>query len=399
MLGTIVLATITPAIAAALVIFLIPPRILGRMGKALSLVATGLLLTLALTHLIPEAIEEGSDIHDIGLTIWGTIMVLVAIEMFFNSNHHSATCPVCHATKETRAQADAHAHAHDSHDHSHAHSAAHNHVHVNAASGLKISSIKSHVVHDGSAPASSLESQVNTFNAYHHAHGECNDPNCSCHDHEHSHEHAHGELCSCGQVHEIDPDHPDNRSTLHHLAHSHGFTLRGRDIEEATKRAQEMEALGKGSVKEGLSKGGAPILAGSLFHSLCDGIVMASAFLVDFNVGVAITAAIIAHEMPQQISNYVLMLNFGMSRKQGFIVNLTAMIGSLAGGIICYNILDKAESLLPFALAIAGGSFIYVALSDILPRLNKPENKCLMFLSFGYLVIGALIAMMLSHHH
>ena len=98
MLSTIIMATIVPALCSALVIFMIPHSILGRMGKALSLIATGLLLTLALTHLLPEAIEEGHDIHDIGLTIWLTIMVLIAIEMFFNSNHNAPTCPVCTST-------------------------------------------------------------------------------------------------------------------------------------------------------------------------------------------------------------------------------------------------------------------------------------------------------------
>ena len=228
----------------------------------------------------------------------------------------------------------------------------------------------------------------------------CSDPNCSCHhEHDHDHQHAPASVCSCGQVHTIDPEHPDKRSTLHHLGHSHGFDLRGRDFVDATRRADENAALGKGSIKEGLSNGGAPILAGALFHSICDGLVLASSFMVDFNVGVAVTAAIIAHEMPQQLSNYVLMLNFGMSRKQGFIVNLTAMLGSLIGAIVFYNILDKAENILPFALAVAGGSFIYVALSDILPRINRPDNKRMMVISYSYLVIGAAIAMMLSHHH
>ena len=383
MLGSIVVAALFPAAAAALVISLIPPRILGITGKALSLVATGLLLTLSLTHLLPEAIEEGSDIHDIGLTILITIMVLVAIEMFFNSNHHSQTCPVCAANEQTKTYAKEHNfHPNDKAD-------------TNAKDKSVANSMITSIVKPLNAANDTLSKSA-AFDAAHKA--SCTDPNCSCH-HEHDHQHAPASVCSCGQVHTIDPEHPDKRSTLHHLGHSHGFDLRGRDFVDATRRADENAALGKGSIKEGLSNGGAPILAGSLFHSICDGIVLASSFMVDFNVGVAVTAAIIAHEMPQQLSNYVLMLNFGMSRKQGFIVNLTAMLGSLIGAIVFYNILDKAENILPFALAVAGGSFIYVALSDILPRINRPDNKRMMAISYSYLVIGAAIAMMLSHHH
>ena len=385
MLGSIVVAALFPAAAAALVISLIPPRILGITGKALSLVATGLLLTLSLTHLLPEAIEEGSDIHDIGLTILVTIMVLVAIEMFFNSNHHSQTCPVCAANEQTKTYAKEHNfHPNDK-------------VDTNAKDKSVANSMITSIVKPLNAANDTLSKSA-AFDAAHKA--SCSDPNCACHhEHDHDHEHAPASVCSCGQVHTIDPEHPDKRSTLHHLGHSHGFDLRGRDFVDATRRADENAALGKGSIKEGLSNGGAPILAGSLFHSICDGIVLASSFMVDFNVGVAVTAAIIAHEMPQQLSNYVLMLNFGMSRKQGFIVNLTAMLGSLIGAIVFYNILDKAENILPFALAVAGGSFIYVALSDILPRINRPDNKRMMAISYSYLVIGAAIAMMLSHHH
>ena len=385
MLGSIVVAALFPAAAAALVISLIPPRILGITGKALSLVATGLLLTLSLTHLLPEAIEEGSDIHDIGLTILVTILVLVAIEMFFNSNHHSQTCPVCAANEQTKTYAKEHNfHPNDKAD-------------TNAKDKSQANSMITSIVKPLNAANDTLSKSA-AFDAAHKA--SCTDPNCSCHhEHDHDHQHAPASVCSCGQVHTIDPEHPDKRSTLHHLGHSHGFDLRGRDFVDATRRADENAALGKGSIKEGLSNGGAPILAGSLFHSICDGIVLASSFMVDFNVGVAVTAAIIAHEMPQQLSNYVLMLNFGMSRKQGFIVNLTAMLGSLIGAIVFYNILDKAENILPFALAVAGGSFIYVALSDILPRINRPDNKRMMAISYSYLVIGAAIAMMLSHHH
>ncbi|MDY2798429.1 MAG: ZIP family metal transporter [Anaerobiospirillum succiniciproducens] len=385
MLGSIVVAALFPAAAAALVISLIPPRILGITGKALSLVATGLLLTLSLTHLLPEAIEEGSDIHDIGLTILITILVLVAIEMFFNSNHHSQTCPVCAANEQTKTYAKEHNfHPNDK-------------VDTNAKDKSVANSMITSIVKPLNAANDTLSKSA-AFDAAHKA--SCSDPNCSCHhEHDHDHQHAPASVCSCGQVHTIDPEHPDKRSTLHHLGHSHGFDLRGRDFVDATRRADENAALGKGSIKEGLSNGGAPILAGALFHSICDGIVLASSFMVDFNVGVAVTAAIIAHEMPQQLSNYVLMLNFGMSRKQGFIVNLTAMLGSLIGAIVFYNILDKAENILPFALAVAGGSFIYVALSDILPRINRPDNKRMMVISYSYLVIGAAIAMMLSHHH
>ena len=372
MLLSIVLATLVPASASFLVIVLIKAQILSRMGQALSLVATGLLLTLALTHLLPEAIEHSSDIHDIGLTIWGTIMVLIALEMLFNSHHHADTCPVCRASKAAKSRAAA------------------------QKAAAPITKITRSLTLSGpvTAPSSSLkveaandatndvmiESKVETaveptielvatFEEYRRG-GSARAPHTA----------DHGPLL-------------DTRSTLHHMGHSHHFNLKSDDIDRATTRAKQ-----GGSLLQGLTNGGAPILAGSLFHSLCDGIVIASSFMVDSNIGVAVTTAIVAHELPQQLSNYVLMLNFGMSRGQGFIVNAVAALGSLTGGLVFYHILDRAAHILPFALGIAGGSFLYVALSDILPRVNKTDRKSLMLRRLAYLALGAALAMVLSHH-
>ena len=341
MLLTIMLATLVPASASFLVILLIRPQILSRMGQALSLVATGLLLTLALTHLLPEAIEHSADIHDIGLTIWATIMVLIALEMFFNSSHHADSCPVCVASKAVK----------------------------HRAAAQKAAAPITKITRLSVAPSATTE-LVSAFE--HYRHGDSLEPSAAV---------------------PTAPKPLDTRSTLHHLGHSHHFNLKSEDIARATERS-----LQGGSFAAGITNGGAPILAGSLFHALCDGIVIASSFMIDPNVGVAVMAAIIAHEMPQQLSNYVLMLNFGMSRVQGFIVNVVAGLGSLSGGLVFYNILDRAAHILPYALGVAGGSFLYVALSDILPRVNKTDRKPIMLRRFAYLALGAVIAMILSHH-
>lgn len=359
MLTATIIASLVPAATAAVVISLIPAKILSKMGKALSLMATGLLLTLALTHLLPEAIESGSDIHTIGLTIWGTIIVLIGLEMFFNSNHHAASCPVCAAQNQA-------------------------HAHRQMQNGnMPITLIRgiSHLVpsNNNSDNAATTPSEQANLSVSAPLNLSDNGGFGVSHD-EHSHESEH---------------HHSGIGALHHWGHSHEFSLRTSDIEAATKHAEKSS----GSMKTALSSGGAPILAGTLFHAICDGVVIASSFMININVGVAMTAAIIAHELPQQLSNYVLMLTLGMNRIQGFIVNLVSMLGALIGALTFYNILDKAESLLPFALAVAGGSFIYVALSDILPRLNRPNSKTIMLLNFGYLVGGAVLAIILSSHH
>lgn len=378
MLATI-LATMAPAICAAVVITLIPPFILSKMGKTLSLMATGLLLTLALTHLLPEALESGADLHVIGLVVWGTIMVLVGLEMFFNSNHQRTTCPLCAAELQVK-----HAGHHQHHNHDHGHSTAPVSNGTTAAPLQGITGIKPIEAKVGASSADAIHIHCSCCAPLHD--GCYSSEPCPVCDHEHAHDGHHEHHA---------PAHGTGVGALHHWGHSHDFSLGSSEIEAITKQA----AQHAGSMGLALSQGGAPILAGSVFHALCDGIVIASAFAVDFHVGVAITAAILAHELPQQLSNYVLMLSLGMSRLQGYIVNLVALLGSVCGGLLFGKIIEEAEQVLPYALAVAAGSFMYVALSDILPRLNRPKSKRLMLCNYSYLILGALLAMFLSHHH
>lgn len=340
MIYSILLATILPACIAVLVISLIPAKILGKMGRALSLVATGLLLTLSLTHLIPEAMEEGPDSHIIGLTIWVTVFVLITLEMYFNGKlqkHDGTTCSCpCHVLQQPPSNRKL-----INPDF------ANPYVGQKSQPTFKITSLRPQ-----GAP---IPPQVHLANHCHHG-------------------------------------------ISQHFGHDHDFNLHGSDIKQAQDLAKVNEQQGSQSIKQAMAQGAAAILSGAALHALCDGVVIASSFMIDFKVGAAITAAIICHEVPQQLSNYVLMLTFGLSRVQGFIINVVAGLGSLIGGLLFYFILDQVHGLLPFALAISGASFVYVALSDILPRLNKTPHQQKTLLRCGYLFLGAVLAILLSHH-
>lgn len=405
MLATII-ATMTPALCSALVITLIPPFFLSKIGKALSLMATGLLLTLSFTHLLPEALEGGADLHLIGLVVWGTIMVLIGLEMFFNSNHQRTSCPVCAAELQVRHAGHLFPHLQRNNNNNN------NNQDQNQALG-SITSIRpfNGDLTDALQPINPRFVPVLDSSAHHEdtdisihcsccapLHDSCYSsvhcPTCSAdHTHKHPQEHEHTHDHALASTNAFNA-HSHNLGTLHHWGHSHEFSLHSSDIEAIQRQAAHQE----GSIKTALTQGGAPILAGSIFHAMCDGIVIASAFALNSSVGIAITSAILAHELPQQLSNYVLMLSLGMNRLQGYIVNLVSLTGSLMGGLIFALILEQAKQVLPFALAIAAGSFIYVALSDILPRLNRPESKRLMGINYSCLLLGAILAMILSHH-
>lgn len=147
-----------------------------------------------------------------------------------------------------------------------------------------------------------------------------------------------------------------------------------------------------------LGQGGAALLSGSFLHTVCDGVVIASAFMSDPHVGIAVTAAVIMHEIPHEVGDYALMITLGMSKKGAFCVNATALSGSLIGAGIALAVLHGFEHLLPFVLAVSAASFMYVALSDILPRLRAGKNRLRSLCRFVLIALGAILSLLLAAH-
>ncbi len=147
-----------------------------------------------------------------------------------------------------------------------------------------------------------------------------------------------------------------------------------------------------------LANGGLGILTGSALHTFTDGIVIASAFSVNTQLGVGVTLAVLTHEVPHELGDFALMLHCGLKGKQPYVVNLVALLGTLTGGILGYALLNKLDNLVPYALALSGTSFIYVALSDLLPRLKQTDSTALIAKRMGLIVLGAALALILIGH-
>lgn len=113
------------------------------------------------------------------------------------------------------------------------------------------------------------------------------------------------------------------------------------------------------------------ILLGDGIHNLLDGILIAAAFITDIHLGIVTALAVIAHEIPQEVGDLAVLLKSGMSRAKALWLNLLASITSVAGGVIAYFWLSEARSLLPFVLAVAASSFLYVAVADLIPGLHR----------------------------
>ncbi len=118
-------------------------------------------------------------------------------------------------------------------------------------------------------------------------------------------------------------------------------------------------------------RSGAMIMLGDAFHNFVDGIIIAAAFLTDVNLGIVTALAIIAHEIPQEVGDFMILLHSGYSKAQALLLNLLSSLATLAGGVLAYFALQSMQSYVPTLLALAAASMIYVAVADLIPGLHK----------------------------
>lgn len=121
-------------------------------------------------------------------------------------------------------------------------------------------------------------------------------------------------------------------------------------------------------------RSGMMIVIGDTFHNFVDGILIAAAFMVDVQLGIITSVAIIAHEIPQEAGDFIILLNSGYTRGKAFLMNLLSSFATLVGGVLAYFMLGALDFLVLPLLSLASASMIYVALSDLIPGLHKrPE--------------------------
>ena len=113
------------------------------------------------------------------------------------------------------------------------------------------------------------------------------------------------------------------------------------------------------------------ILVGDGLHNFVDGILIAAAFMVDYQVGIFTAIAIIAHEIPQEIGDFIVLLNAGFSRTRALFYNFICGLSAVLGGVLAYFFLEKAQGAMPYLLVIASSSFIYIAVSDLIPQMHR----------------------------
>ena len=147
-------------------------------------------------------------------------------------------------------------------------------------------------------------------------------------------------------------------------------------------------------------RSGLMITVGDTFHNFVDGVIIAAAFLTDMHLGIVTALAIIAHEIPQEVGDFAILLHSGYSRTKAFQLNIISSFASVAGGVLGYFVLQTRQSWIPSLLALAAASLLYVAVADLIPGLHKRAELRDTLEQVGLIVLGVatvgLMAMWLA---
>lgn len=133
------------------------------------------------------------------------------------------------------------------------------------------------------------------------------------------------------------------------------------------------------------------IVIGDTIHNFIDGIAIAAGFLVSPSTGIVVTLAVAAHEIPQEIGDFGLLLSKGMKRAKVLLVNLLSALATTVAAILFFTIGENYEISLDIALGLVAGFFIYIAVSDIIPSIHKKEEKVIAGPQTIFLILGILI--------
>lgn len=145
------------------------------------------------------------------------------------------------------------------------------------------------------------------------------------------------------------------------------------------------------------------VMLGDTIHNFIDGIAIAATFLVSIPLGIATTIAVAAHEIPQEIGDFGILLHKGMKRKKIIVFNILSAFAALVGAVGMFYLGESLEQYLPIFLAVTAGFFIYIAASDLIPEIHEENRKGFAIIETILLLLGVLtiylVVNLLNHGH
>jgi zinc and cadmium transporter len=135
-------------------------------------------------------------------------------------------------------------------------------------------------------------------------------------------------------------------------------------------------------------RSGYMIVVGDSFHNFTDGVIIASAFVADLRLGAVTALAIIAHEIPQEIGDFLVLLHSGFGRAKALALNALSGVATVLGAVIAYFALASIKEWIPDILAVSAASMIYVAVADLIPGLHKRTALGETLVQVAFIVLG-----------
>ena len=142
---------------------------------------------------------------------------------------------------------------------------------------------------------------------------------------------------------------------------------------------------------------GALIIIGDSIHNFVDGILIAAAFLTDVQLGIVTSLAVATHEIPQEVGDFAILLESGYSPKKALFYNILASLTTVLGGVLAYFSLEDLNTSLPYFLALAASSFIYIAVADLIPSLHKKTDIKASLEQIALIAAGVLLICVLHN--
>ena len=136
---------------------------------------------------------------------------------------------------------------------------------------------------------------------------------------------------------------------------------------------------------------GTLVLIGDGMHNLVDGVLITAAFLTDLHLGIVTSLAVAAHEIPQEVGDFAVLLHSGYSRGKALVFNVLSSLTTLIGALVAYWSLTDVQHILPYILAIAASSFIYIAVADLIPGLHKRLHFSATLQQITLILAGVLV--------
>jgi zinc and cadmium transporter len=136
-----------------------------------------------------------------------------------------------------------------------------------------------------------------------------------------------------------------------------------------------------------------PVVVGDGFHNFVDGAMIAAAAMTSLPLGITTAVAVTAHEIPQEVGDFAILLHAGYSRGKALMLNVLSALASIVGAIAAFVAFDRIPALLPYFLALSAASFLYVAMADLIPGLHRGRTDASSLRQI--LLIGAGVATLL----